>query len=300
MLALVGGCLLLLPRSRGSVSAGLLLLSLNAMVREPALPVGQFSVRVLDVGQGSAIIVRTRRHTLLFDTAPGYADGTVLAATVVEPSLAALGVRTLDRIIISHGDTDHAGGLDYLRQRRPRAEVWVGPSVVAPAARRCRRGVRWQWDSVRFSMLHPPPERFADANDSSCVLLIHGHTARALLAGDVSRRVEPQLARALTRPVTLMLAPHHGSATSSSRLLLARARPRVVVASAARLNRYNHPHPEVWRAYCAVGARRYVTGWHGSVYWRSDAAQVRTARVRGLLRGPHWRAPPFEALACDS
>jgi competence protein ComEC len=128
----------------------------------------------------------------------------------------------------------------------------------------------WQWDGVAFRVLNPPagpvPQRQSD-NDGSCVLLVTAGERRVLLPGDISARVE----RRLEVPrLDLLLSPHHGSRTSSSRALIERTQPRYVLVEAPRRSRYGHPHEDVLARYRAAGAGIYITGHHGALVWESD------------------------------
>lgn len=279
----------------------LLIIGGIALLLTPAnvIPLGHFRVLVFDVGQGSSILVSTRKRNLLFDSGPAYSSGFSAAEALVVPSLGALNIRRLDSFIVSHEDNDHAGGAHQVRHLlRPTTnlqggltKVKQGIGVTLP----CAAGQHWIWDQVHFEMLSPAQARSdgASSNDQSCVLRItskadhNGNTQRALLFGDISQSVELRLLHKLQPQVALMLAPHHGSSTSSSRALVRRLQPKLVVASAARHSRYRHPHSEVVARYCDVGARFFVTGEAGAVTWRSSAPQqVYPAR---MLATP-WRS----------
>lgn len=230
---------------------------------------GEFRVIALDVGQGSAVLVDTSRHRLLFDAGPRYPSGFDLGAQVVVPSIIATGTPRLDRLVISHADIDHSGGKEAVRARLPVHEVLE--SVPGPGSTRCVAGQVWSWDAVRFRILHPPPSVGVDppeSNDGSCVLLIDNGRERVLLPGDVGSAVEGQLLRELG-PVRVLLAAHHGSASSSSRAFVRVLEPDVALISAGKGNRYGHPRPEVLERYVNVGASVHVTAFHGALEWDS-------------------------------
>jgi len=260
------------------------------------VPAGSFRLLALDVGQGTAVIVDTARHRLLFDTGARYPGGFDLGSAVVLPALAATGPLRLDRLVLSHEDLDHRGGASaVLHAVRPQA---VNASFDAPAPRAgygrwtdCLPGRRWRWDGVSFAFVnalaHPASGAHND-NDRSCVLLIDGDR-RALLAGDATRRVEMRLGRRLGGPVDLLLAPHHGSLTSSSRGFVNRLRPATVFVSAGRSNSYGHPHPRVLARYRAIGADLSVTGRDGALRYESWQVPARQ-RWRTEQRA-YWRAP---------
>ncbi len=258
------------------------LLLLMALLPQPPLAPapGEFRVEVLDVGQGLAVLVQTHRQVLVYDTGPRYGDGFDAGAAVVVPRLRQLGVRTPDLVLLSHNHNDHAGGFPALEHQLP-PRTWRGGGGFRqlPAQRRCLAGQHWQWHGVRFSLLHPGPALLGDANDGSCVLLIQGASASALLPGDIERRGE---ARLLGQPhlgkVDLLLAPHHGSRSSSSAALLQRTAPQLVLISAGKDNRFGHPHEEVLAAYVAAGAVWYNTAEGGRLTWDSATGAISQSR----------------------
>lgn len=252
---------------------------------------GHFRLTALDVGQGSAILVETARHTLLYDAGPAYPSGFDLGRAAVVPSFRRASRRALDGLILSHDDVDHTGGAaSVIAALQPR-EVWRSfPSATGVP---CTSGDGWEWDGVRFHFLHPQARGTARSrdsdNDSSCVLLVQARGLGALLAGDISARVERSLPG---EPVTVLFAPHHGSRTSSSTVFVDRFRPELVLISTERRSRYGHPHPEVLERYAAVGARIAVTGWHGALTWES-ARPDRLLESREHERA-YWHGGPWQ------
>ncbi|TNF86127.1 MAG: DNA internalization-related competence protein ComEC/Rec2, partial [Gammaproteobacteria bacterium] len=238
----------------------------------------QFRVTALDVGQGSAILVDTHQHRLIFDTGPSYASGFDLGDAAVVPAFQRSGSAVLDALVLSHDDLDHTGGASSVVERLAPSVIWASfpfesaESEVDPTVRRCTAGAAWRWDGVTFRFLHPPPDAHGSDNDLSCVLLVSNGQRAALLAGDISRGVEQRLAK---QPVDLVMAPHHGSRTSSSRGFVRGFRPGIVFVSTDRRSRYGHPHPEVIARY--AGATIGVTGRSGALTWGSDASESVTA-----------------------
>ncbi len=253
------------------------------------------AVTVFDVGQGLAVLVETGGHALLYDTGPAF-RGRDAGESVLVPALRRLGVRRLDRLVVSHDDRDHSGGAASVLAAFPRA-VLVAPGSVAglPAAgEHCVTGLAWTWDGVRFRILAPPAGAVMDDNDGSCVLVVEADAGRVLLAGDIGQARERALAAAgVLTPVDLVLAPHHGSRSSSGPELVAATRPRFVVFAAGHRNRWGFPAAGVVARWRATGACLLETSANGALRFtgsaggglalvqreRADAAHLWTAEV---------------------
>lgn len=278
----------LLPVSRCAMAAlaSAMLAVLFWPTWRPASPVrpGEVEVTALDVGQGTAVLVRTTRHTLLYDAGPAFPSGTNSGDSVVLPALRGLGIGRLNLLLLSHGDIDHVGGAAAVLGSVEAGLVLAGEPVPGIAAAPCAAGDQWRWDGVDFAVLHPPAGHAHRGNNASCVLLVSARTAAALLAGDIERLVE----RRLDAPaVDWLLVPHHGSKTSSTRTFVAATRPRFAVVGTRWNNRFGHPHADVVARYRAGGVHIVSTAVSGALRWRSDRPDVITAaRCRS---SPYWR-----------
>ncbi len=265
--ALLGGLVAVAPLPwRLRLCALPLLLPLLAPPPPPPPREGLYELLVADVGQGSAVLLRTRRHLLLYDTGPAWASGSDAGERVLLPLLRARGERRIDALVLSHRDGDHVGGAAALRAALPVAQTFSslapghplrGPE---PAHVRCDAGMGWAWDGVRFEFLHPTPdehERGGRPNALSCVLRVQDAAGRRLLlAGDIEAAQEAALLRrdpAALR-AELLLVPHHGSKSSSTPAFVAAVAPRVALVQAGYLSRYGHPAPEVAARWEAAGA----------------------------------------------
>ena len=279
--AAFGTLWLLAPRGWPQRWAGMLgwLPLLAALPASPAP--GCLWVTAFDVGQGMALLVETHRHRLLYDTGPAYSPDSDGASRVIVPYLRARGIGRLDGVIVSHSDTDHVGGaLSLLEQ----IEVgWLASSlpsghpVIAQrrsqgrAHWRCSAGQRWSWDGVQFEMLHPQPAAHDDIglkpNARSCTVRITAGRQSILLAGDIEAQQEAQLVAqhggALKSDV--LLAPHHGSGTSSTQDFLKAVEPSVAIFQVGHRNRYRHPKAEVFERYGQMGIQRMRTDTEGAV-----------------------------------
>ncbi len=255
-LALLGAFWMLLPHGvPGKVLAALLWLPLLwPDTGRPAT--GEATLTVLDVGQGLSVLVRTRSHALLFDTGPAVEDGFDAGERVVIPALHAKGIARLDRVVVSHGDADHAGGLAAVLRDMPVLDVLAPAGAPVPLRTRCRAGRAWHWDGVEFRFLHPTRGFPYLGNEASCVLRIQTAYGSALLTGDIGQVIERRLVR--TRPAALkadvVVVAHHGSGESSDPAFVRASGVRLALVSAGYDNRFGHPQAAVVRRWRDAGA----------------------------------------------
>lgn len=235
-------------------------------------PIEGFEVTALDVGQGTSLLVRTEKHALLYDAGARFASGFDIGGAVVAPHVLAVHGRNVTEFVLSHADIDHVGGAEAVLRRLNVRGVSAGEPVPGITARPCRAGNAWLWHGARFRVLSPAAPR--DGNNASCVIEVSAGERRALLAGDIEGAMERQLA---LRPVDLLIAPHHGSRTSSTVGFTQRLSPRVVIFSAGFHNRFGHPHPDVVERYRDAGAHLANTAELGAIVWRSAAPESLTA-----------------------
>jgi competence protein ComEC len=240
---------------------------LALMLYQPPRPgAGCALVDVLDVGQGLAIVVRTREYALLYDTGPAYRGGGSSAETVVLPYLTSLGLQRIDTLMISHSDLDHAGGVGVILSGVEVGTVLVGEQLPGTSSRICHAGQQWRWNGVEFKIIHPTPESRHDGNDASCVLQIETGAHRLLVTGDIERRAEEELARrAGLSSVAAVIVPHHGSQTSSSAPFTLALRPTWAIVSAGYGNRWGFPKQQVVDRWQMAGATVLDTASSGAV-----------------------------------
>jgi len=266
-LAMFGAFWLLLPRGvPGKPLAVLLWLPL--LLPQRNLPeTGEVELQVIDVGQGLSVLVRTSGHALLYDMGPSVRDGFDAGDRAVVPTLHALGVSRLDTAMISHGDNDHAGGWPAVQRQFAAARVFAPDGSPTPATWRCVAGQSWQWDGVRFRVLHPTPEFPYLKNESSCVLRIEGEHGSALLTGDIGDVVEAMILRRDPQALRgdVVLVAHHGSAGSSSQEFVEATGARHALVSSGAGNRFDHPKPHVVERWCTAGAEVVDTADSGAL-----------------------------------
>ncbi|MGZ5139828.1 MAG: ComEC/Rec2 family competence protein, partial [Burkholderiales bacterium] len=209
----------------------------------------------------------------------------------------------LDGMIVSHDDGDHTGGAVSVLQALPIA--WLASSLddmdpltlIADEAFRCHVGQSWEWDGVRFDILHPSPasyEVFLKNNDRGCVLKVSAPGGSVLIPADIERRSEETLlVQAEDLAADVLIAGHHGSKTSSTAAFIQAVNPRIVVFPVGYRNRFGHPHPDVVARYRDLGSALYRTDRDGAVLI-SIAAEgpMRVERYRELHRR-YWLDAPL-------
>nr|WP_255676042.1 DNA internalization-related competence protein ComEC/Rec2 [Pusillimonas sp. MFBS29] len=285
------------------------LLMLPALLWRPGgPPEGGWNLHALDVGQGSAIVVQTRHHAVLFDTGLRSSTSSDAGMRVIWPFLRSQGISRLGALIVSHADIDHAGGVRSVLEALPVAQSYSSFDLLnylereagllgmpgqlpplPPAMSACEYGMNWHIDGVTFEFLwptansarsRPKPQKQA-RNAQACVLRIRGRHHSALLTGDIGSRQESALVDRGLGQIDVVMAAHHGSKTSSSPAFIAQTLPAHVVAQAGAWNRYGHPAQDIQARWEAGGARFWRTDQHGavSVYSRHAGLQVRSERM---------------------
>ncbi len=265
LLALLGAFVLLLPRGLPARSLGLFLVLPLFLPPGERTQAGTIEVEVLDAGQGTAVLVSSAGQSLLYDSGPGDGQEQNLVASVIVPALARLGTKAPKQVVISHGDLDHAGGLQSLLKLYPDADYWANLEDSNLPYDACRTPLQWSWPGVAFTALHPSPGLPYLGNDSSCVISISSGDNRLLLSGDISNNVESRLIGDGLRAHQVLLVPHHGSKTSSSLDFIKQLRPDVAIATASLGNRFDFPRPEVRQRYQEMHSRFWSTGECGAL-----------------------------------
>lgn len=305
--AVLGGVLLAMPWPWSWRLAGVPLL-VPLLLWQPARPApGQFELLAADVGQGNAVLVRTATHTLVYDSGPRYSLDSDAGDRVLVPLLRALGER-VDTVVLSHRDSDHTGGAPALLASQPGAALLSSIEPTHPLqtqrpALRCLAGQHWEWDGVRFEVLHPTRGLYQGTgvkpNALSCVLHIRaatqgdGRATGALLAGDIEAAQEQALVHdhGAALRADLLLVPHHGSRTSSSTPFLDAVAPRLAWVQAGYRNRFGHPVPAVLLRYTERAIAVSDSPRCGAMHWNS--AKPGATECERTLRRRYWqhRAP---------
>ena len=300
---LVGAALLVLPWP-WRLRALALPLMLPLLLPPRALPEpGRFDLLALDVGQGTSVLVRTRGHLLLFDAGPQYSRDSDAGQRVLLPLLRARGETRIDTLVLSHRDLDHVGGAAALLKALPVGDVLSSLELEHPLlarashSSRCSAGQSWAWDGVRFEVLRPAEadyERALKSNAMSCVLRVSeaGAAGRSvLLTGDIEREQEAWLVaeqRAALR-AEVLIAPHHGSRTSSTGAFLDAVQPVAAVFQAGYRNRFGHPAPDVLQRYLDRGIRLHISPACGAWRWDSRGSPEGVCERDAVRRYWHHR-----------
>ena len=254
---------------------------------------GEFWFTLLDVGEGLATVVHTREHTLVYDTGARYSDDFNAGAAVVVPYLRQTGVSDVDTMIISHGDNDHIGGAADVLAAYPDTMVLSSvPSAFSPYRwRACRAGQQWQWDGIKFQMLNPEGAASGSENNQSCVLRISNGRYSVLLPGDIEKESEYRLVTRYRDEMAadVLVAPHHGSKTSSTATFINTVQPRLVLFPVGYRNRFRFPNQDIMKRYEMRGVRSYDTARDGAILLRIDQTAITATTWRKEARR-FWHA----------
>jgi len=300
MLTVTAGCLLLLLMPRGVPGRNLGWLFLLPLIQPIlSLPVpGRegFTLTALDVGQGLALAFNSPQGNIVFDTGPVSPSGWSAGSSIIGPFLDGRGLGVLDALIVSHGDRDHAGGAEGLLRDRSLGSLYAPgllgnklASSLGVSSKACVAGANEQFGDIYVRWLWPEQVAISgEENDHSCVALVEWHGVRLLLTGDISSAVERHLTLAFPqfKSVDVLVAPHHGSKTSSSKALLNWAKPKWVIFSAGFRHHFGHPHTDVVARYREAGVQIFNTADSGAIefHWNEDVQGPAIFQARSAPR----------------
>lgn len=281
--------LILTPGFKGKCLSLFWLLPLF-LFKSPRPYTGQFWMNILDVGQGLAVVIQTKDHTVIYDTGPRFANFDS-GEQVLLPFLYQQGIKEIDYLIISHADNDHIGGAFSLIKAIPVKKILTS-QTERPHFRQvlpCDAGQSFAFDHVKFTMLYPTHAMLGLGNNSSCVLRIENDQTSALLTGDIEQSAEAFLVQKDTAQLSadILIAPHHGSKTSANKMFIQAVHPRYVIYSVGYQNRYHFPHEQVILRYQHIDARQIRTDEMGMVRFKTLAHGLQTDSYR-LLHPRYW------------
>ncbi len=236
----------------------------------PSVALNHVRLTVLEVGQGLSVVVQTKHHVLVYDTGPKFSEDFDAGSAVLLPFLRFEGIARVNTLVVSHRDNDHIGGANALLRGVPvdRVLTSVPKRFKGWPVSTCLRGQHWHWDGVAFRVLYPTAKYLHHDNNSSCVLKVSSRFGSVLLTGDIEKKAEFRLIK-LSQGRELMsewlIAPHHGSKTSSSWRFLQAVSPKKVVFATGFQNRFHFPNALIVKRYRQFGATAYDTKEHGAV-----------------------------------
>lgn len=240
-------------------------------------------VHYIDVGQGSATLLKSGRHAMLIDT--GDSD----QGTKIQLYLTKQGVENLDYLVLTHPDADHIGGApviitkfgigqlflsNYEKDNKTTQKVRDAMQYKGLTASDCQVGDTYTLGNASFTILAPVKE-YADSNNASIVIMVQNGNNRFLFTGDCEAEAEADLiASGADLSADVYLAGHHGSDTASSQAFMDAVSPSYAVISCGEGNSYGHPHAEVLNRFRSMGIQVFRTDEQGSVIAESDGTGI--------------------------
>jgi competence protein ComEC len=294
LLAMLGAAFVMLPRGIPGRYAGLLLMLPMVLPAGESPGRTETQIDFLDVGQGLAVLLSERDYLMVYDTGPGNGligdAGWDMVTGTIQPMIKATG-KSPDLVVVSNADIDHAGGLDRLHAAYPSARYLASLPERRDGIHPCEAPESWETEGLKFKVLHPSTGLPYLGNDSSCVISVRRPGLSLLLSGDISRVVEQRLVEYGLEQHAVLSAPHHGSSTSSSQLLIDALKPSWVVISAGTNNRYGFPRADVLERYSEAHIPTLNTAQCGGIRITTDAEggfKIESARVNHKTV---WRWP---------
>ena len=211
---------------------------------------GEARVDVLDVGQGLSVFIQTSKHRLLYDAGMQFYNGSDMGKLALLPYFRYHGIRSIDKVVISHPDLDHRGGLPSIEQKISIHELLVNDVNFYRRGQSCHEYPDWQWDGVSFHFF-PIKAGFDKTNNTCCVLQVKTAGGTVLLPGDIEKQAEIYLTQNYSKQLhsDVVVVPHHGSKTSSSLGFIRKITPKYAIISAGFDNRYHFPHAATLKTF---------------------------------------------------
>jgi competence protein ComEC len=268
LFALMSILILLAPKGFPARWLGLVLLLPLVFTEKQSPATGDLKLTLLDVGQGLAAVIQTANHTLVYDTGAKFSADSDQGKNIVLPFLHQQGINKVDQLVISHGDNDHIGGAKSLIQgiRVEKISTSVPEQLSDYQPEHCAAGQTWTWDSIQFTMLSPSEQLNSD-NNNSCVLQVQTASGNLLLTGDIEAQAETWLVKTYGEQLKaqILIAPHHGSKTSSTFAFLQAVQPDTILIPAGYRNAFGHPHSQVIARYQTLNAHYLSSANSGAI-----------------------------------
>ena len=298
-----GVLLLLAPKGWPGKALSIALLSPLLLAKSVQIPEKDLSVFVLDVGQGTAVVLQSGPKVLVYDTGPKFSSDFNAGEAVVATFLRERGIKEIDTLVISHGDKDHAGGLEGLLNHFHAKQMIVNQTTgyTHENITACRAGMRWSWQFVEFEVLSPAKTLAAEnigklsKNNSSCVLRAQHASGSLLLSGDIERKAEKMLTKKYhdSLDVDVLIAPHHGSKSSSTKAFIQATSPEFVVFTTGYRNPYGFPDEKVVSRYKEFGSHLVNSATQGMISFEfSNKNGLQLLPGYRELRQRFWHTQP--------
>jgi competence protein ComEC len=271
---------------------------------------GDLRVTMIDVGHGNAALLELPYGRTMLIDGGGFSDNRLFdaGASIVAPLLWRKKIRTVDTLVLSHANSDHLNGLIYIADNFNVKHVWLNHepadtfgyrlfmetikknNIQMPAYPEIA-GIH-DINGVRFNIVYPPVDFLEKSrtetwrnldNDSLVLKVSFGHVS-FLFPGDIKAPAEQSLVSTVGDQLksTVLLAPHHGSKTSSTKGFLIKVDPEIVVISSRYNSRFGFPHPSVLKRYQDMSCRVLETALSGAVSMRTNG---RTLEVMPTVTG---------------
>jgi competence protein ComEC len=287
----MGMILLLLPAGFPGRYLGIIWLLPLICYKAPVPKIGEMWLTLLDVGQGLSCVLQTHNHLLVYDAGPRLSEGYDMGESVVTPFLYTLGTKTIDALVISHGDNDHIGGATSLLKNFNIKSIKTSvPEKFQYHAIKCLQGESWEWDRVQFKFLYPFKDNLSAGNDNSCVLRVTAGNNSILLPGDIEKGAENYLTDNSPHALAaqILVAPHHGSKTSIQNDFIQAVHPLYVLYGVGYRNRYHFPHPFTLKKYDALHACQLDTVTGGAIQIKIAKTTITLSKQYRVERRRYW------------
>lgn len=283
-IALLGVFILMAPKGLPARWLGLVFILSPLFVGGEKIKQGEVVTTLLDVGQGLSVVIETASHVLVFDTGAKYSDAFDMGDAVVIPFLEQKGISVVDTLLISHADNDHIGGAESIINQKQVTNILtsVPNRLKGYSPVRCLKGHRWEWDQVQFEVLSPTKNFVEGENNNSCVLKVSSIHGQLLLTGDIEKPAEGWLVSNVGKKLKsdILIAPHHGSNTSSSLPFLQQVSPKIILIPAGYRNRFSFPHEDVLERYKKIEASWMSTANDGALVVKMKNNSVNVSSKR--------------------
>jgi competence protein ComEC len=286
ILAIVGVSILLMPKGLPVRWLGILYIMPLLFPLNQKLKQDEFDFVLLDAGQGLATVIQTREHTLIYDTGARFSERFNIGDAVLKPYLRYRGNKQISILLISHGDNDHTGGAATIIENFKTSKILssVPEKFIGQKTESCHMSLKWNWDGVDFEILHPQKETLFTGNNASCVLKVSSKLGSVLLTGDIEKKAEKSLIERYSNKldVDILLVPHHGSRTSSTKEFISAVSPEYAFISAGYRNRFGLPKQDIITRYEVLGVKTFVSYKTGalSAKFRDNGLQIDEFRTK--------------------